>query len=190
MKTKKLLPLLLVSVVLLGGTSQDAAQKTPSPSTSESYPNTADSLHALLADLLTAAKSDSQEKLSSKIAEMAIPDYENWFLRTYGQEKGQSLADVYGKSLKLSEQHFEMLWVELAKEEGEISINKLDAANRKFDLAKNDDTLANPTDEFAAAWKKTDSSAGPAKQTIGYFCFVDGKFRLKSFPEEGILLST
>jgi hypothetical protein len=153
MKAKKLLPLLLGSAVLLGGTSQDAAQKTPPPSAAESYPNTADSLHSLLADLLAAAKSDSQEKLSSKIAEMEIPDYENWFTRSYGQEKGPALASAYGKSSKLSEQHFEMLWVELAKEEGEISINKLDTAHRKFDLAKKDDTLANPTDEFAAAWK-------------------------------------
>jgi len=191
MKTKKLFSILLVSVVLLGGTSQAAAQKTPPPpSTAEFYPNTADSLHSLLADLLTAAKSDSQEKLSSKIAEMEIPDYENWFTRTYGKEKGPASASAYGKSLKLSEQHFQMLWVELAKGEGEISISKSDAANRKFDFAKRDDTLANPTDEFAAAWKKTDSSPGPAGQTIGYFCFVDGKFRLKSFPYEVHILST
>jgi len=77
-----------------------------------------------LADLLAAAKSDSQEKLSSKIAEMQIPDYENWFTRTYGQERGPALASSHGKSSNLSEQHFEMLWVELAKEEGEISIGK------------------------------------------------------------------
>jgi hypothetical protein len=162
--------------------SQDAAQKTPPPSAAESYPNTADGWDSLLADLLAAAKSDDQAKLRSKLSEMDIPDYGNWFAHTYGQEKGQALADTYGKSLKLTAQHFEMLWVELAKEEGQISINKLDAANRKFDLAKKDDTLANPTDEFEADWKKTDSTVGPARQAIGYFCFVDGRFRLRSFP--------
>jgi TonB family protein len=171
-------------------TRQDAAQKTPPPSAAESYANTADGLHSLLADLLAAAKSDDQAKLRSILSEMNIPDYGNWFAHTYGQEKGQALADTYGKSLKLSAQHFEMLWVELAKEEGEISINKLDAANRKFDLAKDDDTLANPTDEFAAAWKKTDSSVGPATQAIGDFCFVDGKFRLRSFRSQVKILST
>jgi protein TonB len=90
----------------------------------------------------------------------------------------------------LSEQQFEMLWVELAKQEGEITINRLDAANRRFDLAKKDDALANPADEFKADWKKTDASPGPARQPIGYFCFVDGKFRLKSFPHEIQVLST
>ena len=93
-------------------------------------------------------------KLSSKIAELEIPDYENWFVRTYGQDKGTTQAAAYGKSLKLTEQQFEMLWVELAKQEGEISISKLDAANRKFDLPKKEDTLTNPTDQFHADWKK------------------------------------
>ncbi len=189
MKAKKHLPLLLGSAVLLVGMSQDVAQKAP-PTAVEAHPNTAGSLHSLLADLLAAAKSDSQEKHSSKIAEMEIPNYENWFTSTYGQEKGPALAIAYGKSVKLTEQQFEMLWVELAKGEGEISISEPDPANRKFDLAKGNDTLANPMDEFAAAWKKTDSAAGPARQTIGYFCFVDGKFRLKKFPHEVQILST
>jgi hypothetical protein len=40
--------------------------------------------------------------------------------------------------------------MELAKQEGEIMINRLGVANRRFDLAKKDDSLANPTDEFKA----------------------------------------
>ena len=164
--------------------------KTAQSAVAASYPNTADGLHSLLTDLLVLAKGDDEGKVWSKVAEMEIPDYENWFTHTYGQEKGQAQAGAHGKSLKLSEQQFEMLWVELAKQEGEITINKLDAANRRFDLAKKDDVLANPTDEFKADWKKTDTSAGPARQAIGFFCFVDGKFRLKSFPHEVQILST
>lgn len=170
--------------------SQEAGQMASPSNAGESYPNTADGLHSLLTDLLATAKDDDQGKVWSKIAEMEIPDYENWFARTYGQEKGQALASGYGKSLKLTEQQFEMLWVELPKQEGEISISRLDAANRKFDLSKKDDALANPTDDFIADWKKTDSSTGPGRQAIGYFCFVDGKFRLKNFPHEVQILST
>jgi TonB family protein len=170
--------------------SQETGSKTAQSSAAESYPHTADGLHSLLTDLLAVAKGDDEGKVWSKIAEVEIPDYENWFTRTYGQEKGQALAGAYGKSLKLSEQQFEMLWVELAKQEGEITINKLDAANRRLDLARKDDALANPTDEFKADWKKTDTSVGPARQAIGYFCFVDGKFRLKTFPREVQILST
>lgn len=169
---------------------QEPASKTAQSTPTESYPNTADGLHSLLADLLAAAKGDDQGKVWSKIEKMDIPDYEEWFTRTYGQEKGQPMARAYGKSLKVTGQQFEMLWTELAKQEGEISISRLDAANRKFDTVKGDDALANSTDEFKASWKKTDTSAGPSGQPIGYFCFVDGKFRLKNFPHEVQILST
>ena len=169
--------------------SQESPSKTAQSNAADSYPNTAAGLHSLLADLLVSAKSDDQSKLWSKIAEMEIPDYGNWFVRAYGQEKGQALATEYGKYLNADKQRFEMLWTEFTKQEGDISIRSLDAPNRKFNAAKPDDPLANPTDEFEARWKKTDASAGPASQGIGYFCFVDGKFRLKrfAFNEERIL---
>ena len=169
--------------------SQETASKPAQVIAAESYPNTADGLHSLLTDLLAAAKSDEEGKLSSKISELEIPNYEKWFTQTYGPEKGQAVADAYGKSLKISEQQFKMLWVELAKQDGEIVIGKLDA-NRKFNLAKKDGPLAGPTDQVKAEWNETDTSAGPAAQPIGYFCFVDGKFRLSNFPHELHFLST
>ena len=167
-----------------------AASKTTQSTAAESYPNTADGLHSLLTDSLAAAKGDDEGRVLSKIAEMEIPDYDNWFIHTYGQEKGQVLASAYRKSLKVTEQQFEMLWVELAKQEGEISISRFDAANRKFEAVKAEDTLANQMDEFKASWKKTDTSVGPTNQTIGSFCFVDGKFRLKNLPHEVRIIST
>jgi hypothetical protein len=122
-----------VAMCLIRSTSlraiQETGPKTAQSAAGESYPNTADGLPSLLTDLLAVAKGDDEGKFWSKIAEMEIPDYENWFTRTYGREKGQALADAYGKSLKLSEQQFEMLWMELAKQEGEITINRLDVAN-------------------------------------------------------------
>ncbi len=180
--------LLTRSVLLLAG--QDAAPNTAQLSIAKSYPNTADGLHSLLTELLANAKTGDESKVWSKIAELEIPDYENWFTHAYGQEKGQASAVAYGKSLKVSEQQFELLWMELAKQQGEISISRLDAANRRFDTAKTDETLANPTDEFKANWHKTDTSDGPSDQAIGYFCFLDGKFRLKNFPYEIKILST
>ncbi|HUN63322.1 MAG TPA: energy transducer TonB [Candidatus Sulfotelmatobacter sp.] len=151
-------------------------------STAGDFPqNTAGNLRVILSDFLVAAKSDDQGRVWSKIADLEIPDYENWFRRTYGQEKGQALATEYGKFLKANEQQFELLWMELAKQEGEISITRLDAANHRFASVNADDVLSDPTEVFAADWKKTDTSAGPASQPIGSFCFVDGTFRLKVF---------
>ena len=152
------------------------------PSSAGNSPsNTAGNLRAMLSDLLVAAKNDDQGKIWSNIAELEIPDYETWFKRTYGPEKGQTLATEYGKYLKTNEQQFELLWLEFAKQEGAISITRLDAANRRFTAINADSVLSDPTDVFAADWKKTDASPGPAIQPIGQFCFVDGQFRLKTF---------
>lgn len=172
----------IVSPVVLS--QQEAGHKTAQPDTAESHPNTADGLQRLLYDLLLMAKNDDQTKLRSQIAELEIPNYENWFTRTFGQEKGESLAGIYGKSLQTSGLQFEMLCTELAKQEGEISIEKVDTTKR-YGL------LAGPLDEYNANWKKTDSSVGPDRQSIGVFYFVEGKFRLNgSFHDVRILSKT
>jgi TonB family protein len=64
-----------------------------------------------------------------------------------------------------------MLCTELAKQQGEILIEKVDAAKRYT-------ALAGPLEEYKGDWKKTDDSAGPEGQSVGVFYFVDGKFRL------------
>jgi hypothetical protein len=150
---------------------QQTESKTAQASTEEAYPNTADGLHRLLNDLLLTAKNGDETKLWSMIAEMEIPNYENWFTLTFGQEKGEKQASMYGKLLKTSDLQFEMLCTELAKQAGEISIEKVDAVKRYG-------TLPGPLDEYKADWKKTDTSVGPDSQSIGVFDFVDGKFRL------------
>lgn len=127
--------------------------------------------------MLFAAKNDDPSKLWSKISEMEIPNYENWFTRTFGQEQGQGMASKYGKSLKVSELQFEMLWTELAKQEGEILVERVGTA-KKYG------TLADPVNEYKANWKKAGASLGPIRQSIGLFTFVDGKFRLNEFLHE------
>src|SRR5208283_178143 len=85
---------------------QETGAKTTQSSTAESYPDTADGLRSLLTDLLFTAKSDDPSKLWSKIADMEIPNYEHWFTTTFGQDKGESWAEPYGKSLRANERQF------------------------------------------------------------------------------------
>jgi TonB family protein len=137
----------------------------------ESYPNTPEGLRQQLLELLRLARTDDLAKLRIAIMAMEIPDYENWFVHAFGQQQGQKLGDKYEESLKTSELHFEMLWTELAKQQGVISVEKLDHA-KFYTLA------AGSLEAFRANWKKTDDSAGPDSQSIGVFYFVDGKFRV------------
>ena len=70
------------------GAGQETGSNTAQSSVAESYPNTAAGLHSLITDLLAVAKGDNEAKVWSKIAEMEIPDYENWF-RTMGKRRGK-----------------------------------------------------------------------------------------------------
>jgi hypothetical protein len=111
-----------VSPVVL---SHQAAGPSANQLAAESYSDTADGLHRMLSDLLQTAKNDDQSKLRSQIAELAIPDYKNWFPRTFGPENGAKLESMYEKSLPTSELQFVMLCTELAKQEGEILVEKV-----------------------------------------------------------------
>jgi len=164
-----ILACLTVSPVLYS--RQETAPKGVPAGSAESYPDTTDGLHRLLMDLLFTAKSNDSAKLRSQIVDLEIPDYESWFKQMFGQERGEKWAGSYGKLLQLNESQFELLCMELAKQEGEISIEKIDAAKRYG-------ALPDPLDVYTANWKKTDDSPGPDRQPIGQFYFVGGKFRL------------
>ena len=137
----------------------------PQEVAAESYANTPDGLRQLLIDLLRLAKADDQTQLRIKIAAMEIPDYKIWFVHAFGQEEGQKLGDKYEGALKVGELHFEMLWTELAKQQGTISVDRVGIPSGAL--------IA-----YRAGWKKTDDTTGPESQTIGIFYFVEGTFRV------------
>jgi len=183
MKPRNLLRYLVVSVVVaLVCPLQAFCQQVESPkpaqaATAESYPNTPDGLRQLLLEFLRLAKSGDQAKLRTEISAMEIPDYKNWFTHAFGREDGQKLGDRYETSLKTGELHFEMLWTELAMQQGLISVDRLRVPSGTVDA-------------YRANWKKTDDSAGPDSQSIGVFYFVDGKFRVDGSRHDLRVLST
>jgi TonB family protein len=123
--------------------------------------------------MLAAAKSHDQAVLTAFIKETEIPGYETWYTATFGQEKGESWADPYGKMLEQHERQFQDLLTRLASQDGKISVQKIDARKRY-------DTLRGRLDLFLADWKPS-GSRNDSK--IGYFMFVDGKFRWDSTVE-------
>ena len=163
--------------------SQETSRSRPVPPNITSYPNTAEGLQAVLSELLQVAKDREQTKLQSRIVGMEIPNYEDWFIGTFGKETGEKRATAYGRLLRTAEMQFEMLWSELANEDGVISVVKVDTT-KKYG------TLSRPLDEYAANWTKTGRSAGPDQQSIGLFYFVDGGFRLNGSSRDVRVLSS
>jgi TonB family protein len=142
-------------------------------SATTSYPNDSEGLLQLLNNMLVAAKSDDQSKLKSMIRETEIPDYQTWFITNFGQEKGESWAEPYGRWLQKHEKEFQELLVRLAQMDGEFAADKIDTAKR-YDL------LNGPLDGYLASWKRPTAPKDEQLVKLGDFFFVEGKFRWDS----------
>ncbi len=137
------------------------------------YPNNSEGLRHLLQDMLQAVRNDDRAKIHALIADLEIPNYEHWFTTTFGQEKGESWAGPYGNPLQENEKHFQDLLVQLAHEDGEVSVQTVDTA-KKYD------TLTVLLDEYLADWKKSGIPESTRVEHIGYFYFIEGEFRWDS----------
>jgi hypothetical protein len=137
------------------------------------YLNNPDGLRQLLDQMLIAAKHQDYARLQSLIRDAEIPNYEEWFTKTFGQEKGESWAEPYGKMLQKDQEDFQDLLIRLSRMEGAFSIQKVDTARRY-------DTLRGPLDEYIADWKEAEAPAGEKLEHIAEFFFIEGKFRWNS----------
>ncbi len=148
----------------------------PQASSRGPYPNNPDGLRQLLDNMLLVAKKDDRTQLQSMIRETEIPNYENWFTTTFGQEKGESWAEPYGRWLAKNEMEFQELMVRLAHMDGEFVIEKAGAA-RKYDL------LNTPLNGYRADWKMLRAPQGEEVAHIGDFFFIERRFRWDSTVE-------
>lgn len=158
---------LWISVVSALPSQLHAQQSPPVVST---YPNNSEGLRELLDNMLVVAKKGDKEQLQSVIRELEIPNYEIWFTKNFGQEKGESWAEPYGRWLAKDENEFQEVLVRLAHMEGEFGVERLDPAKR-YDL------LNGPLDEYRASWKRPAAPKGEELVSIADFFFVEGGFR-------------
>ena len=114
--------------------------------------------------------------MQSMIRDMEIPAYENWFTTTFGQEKGESWAEPYGKLLQKNQREFEELLFRLSSMEGQFSVHQ-------FDMTKRYDTLKGHLDEYLADWINPGAPKSEQVVHIADFYFIDGRFRWNSTVE-------
>jgi TonB family protein len=146
-----------------------AQQSSPAVATI-AYPNNADGLRQLLNNMLLAAKREDRSELQSMIREMEIPNYQTWFTSQFGQERGESWAEPYGRWRAKNEKEFQDFFAKLAHMEGEF-------ITQNFDSTKTWGSLNGPLDAYRAKWHKPDAPRGEDIVDVGDFYFVEGKFR-------------
>lgn len=156
----------------------------PSSSTvfAREYPNSPDGLRWQLQDILNAARDHNRSRLEFLIRQTEIPDYEMWFTKTFGREKGESWAAPYGRNLTENEKVFADAITELAGEDGEFSARKIndDPAPARNIEAAMVNALQRPVDILFASWKGRGAPQDSKSSSIGYFVFLDGRFRWDS----------
>jgi len=144
------------------------------------YEDSATGLRSQLQDALAAAKGHDRSRLESLIRQMEIPNYEAWFTKSYGQAKGESWAEPYGREMANRERDLEMALLEYETETGEFATRKVNDAPEPGMEAGMLSELQQPADIFYAGWKKRDSPPNSKDEPIGYFVFLEGRFRWDS----------
>jgi hypothetical protein len=99
------------------------------------------------------------------IRELEIPNYEIWFTKNFGQERGESWAGPHGQQLTTNENQFEDLMMKLARMNGEFIVETMDTAKRSAHLN-------GPLDGYIASWKVPAAPKGKELVTLADFFFI------------------
>jgi hypothetical protein len=140
------------------------------------YPNSNDGLTKLLEVVLASAKSGDDSAMAGFVHEMDIPNYDAWFRTNYSPDKAEKYSAQYGREKEKNDSSLQQALERFAKSEGIVSVVKLDSNSLK---------------EGNPAWEFYHAQTGPLdlyralfiavpegrRGMIGYFTFIDGKFR-------------
>jgi len=144
--------------------------------------NSAEGLQQLLRYALGVARSGDEKKLAAVVEQLEIPDYEAWFSATFGAA-GPAYAKHYGTELaKRNIARQNMLRATAhnmkASHTEKVLVRKVNAAPEAGNAFESGvvTNLQRPVDIYFAYY----ATRAPRPNPIGYFVFVDGKFRWQS----------
>lgn len=145
------------------------------------YENSPDGLRWQLQDLRNAARENNPAQLETliRLTEISQP---NWFNRAFGEEKGAFWSQAYTENLTESEKNFADLMRRLAGEDGEFLVRniKYEPAPARPIESTLVESLRLPVNIFFANWKIQNSAPDTKSTPVGYFVFIDDRFRWDS----------
>jgi TonB family protein len=177
-----LIPALLPVIAQVQG---PMAPPHPSANSASVEQNSADGLLLRLQGLLNAAKDHDTPKLKTLIRQLEIPDYQDWFVKTFGDEDGSQASKNYGRNFADGDTYLETLFTRLASENGEFAIHKVTPGDKGGEPEQEvppKEQWRGPTDPFTVTWKTRVVSGPPLFRGIGIFFYLDGGFRLAGVP--------
>jgi len=163
------------------GRAQDAPAATQRRVTAQpGYQDSPDGLQSLLNHILEVAKSEGNEpKTLALIKDMEVPDCKKWAVATFGEEKGEDWAENYSDTLEIDEGNLAEKFLKLSKENGSFFARKVEEGSKppgSFEMSFLH-SMKQPVDAFYAEWRPSANPTIANADPVGYFLFIDGKFR-------------
>ncbi len=159
---------------------KDAAEQKDVSSTAQpvSYQDTADGLHALLQQIVSALQSNDGSQVHTLTHNMILPGYQTWFPQVFGPELGAHIARFYEDALP----DFDAIladaisrFVDAGPVEITVSRSQPSELPEKETYAvKVIKTMQNPVPIYTIGINKPGEAAGSVP---GLFVFVQGGFR-------------
>ncbi len=89
--------------------AQQSANSVTTDSVS-SYPQSPEGLKVLIGDIFTALRAGNEARVSELLDNLAVPDYQGWFVKEFGPDEGQRLALKYMELVPQSRFEIEKLF--------------------------------------------------------------------------------
>jgi len=143
--------------------------------------NSVQGLHQFFTTLLEAARKDDSVAVAALIKEMEIPNYTEWFLSMYPEDKARSWIEPYGERLSERESSMRQLISTLAASDVEIAVRKVNdhpQPGRGLEWGMLH-SARSPLDFYFVGWKPRTSTLDTLTP-LGYFIYIDGAFRWDS----------
>jgi hypothetical protein len=158
---------------VVGRGAASANARWPGTKIRAPYPDSARGLKQQLEDMRELARRGRSNQLQIMINDFEIPNAQPWYVANFGKS-GLKTADYYKKDLTKSEEQLKNQMIEFAREDGYFSVKKQKAKKASSDSAPSPDV-------FLAAWEHIRMyGEDPYEAPVGYFYFIDGKFRWDS----------
>jgi hypothetical protein len=175
---KSILSLLIASCLLTWACGNDTTSIKSAKANVVTYTETTDGLKRLTEEILAATKSGDKTKVSTLVKSLTMPDYEAWFNKTFGSEKGAKLAADYKSKANDFETGVTELFSKMVAEgKTEVRVSRFDRAGNSEATGAQNQALAGmkePAPLYSVRMVRPGEELG---MHLWSFIYADGSFR-------------
>jgi hypothetical protein len=143
------------------------------------YPDTAAGLESFTNDVLAALKDGKTDQAKELLKDIAVPDADTWFAKTWGEETGKKLSAKYAKLSKdLPEAMLKVFKSQLEQNRTNVKAYKLESADDKEATGLQRGAMNAMKVKVPLYGVRLVAPGKEAGMHLWSFVYVDGKFRM------------